>query len=496
MTKYLINLVCIVGMAGAAHAQATANLEITATGHAYLVFADGGLGQLAGYEIFDGAVVPTLTFPRPAAPEDGTGEFATGWAPLADQGIPTGVTVGTLPPPNDWFVPGDTLTSSFIGELNVQGWLDAVPGTPVYIGQIFDAGPGGTMAPLNAADFNPTNTGVEPTGRLGSLNFNSADNANVFTTAAVTFREPAIAPAYRNIDGSPWKETGVAGVVGTDFDAVYVENPNGTGVVAVIDLKVTASSPTGTPNETLSMMSGTVMVDGTVMPVFMATLVETVVAGNITASELRIGFAGPTLGDPTGAFVSNPTQTGTDARGYFGTLASHIVVSTTAGDFGGDPAGPTPLVPDGFSNAFDIDRIGAAVIAGSNYPLFDLVRTDPNVSDDFVIDTDDVDELVFNLVQTTIGNGTRYGDANLDGLTDLGDYATWATTTLTTTLGGWTDGDFNGDGLVDLVDYATWATTTLTPLAPSGAPVPAPEPATMALLAIGGLAVIRRRRRA
>ena len=93
MTKYLLNLVCIVGIAGAAHAGAVANLEITEQGHAYLVFADGGLGQLTGYTVFDSqtAVVdgtPTLAIMQ-GAPEDGTGQYATAWAPLMDQGVPT-----------------------------------------------------------------------------------------------------------------------------------------------------------------------------------------------------------------------------------------------------------------------------------------------------------------------------------------------------------------------------------------------------------------------
>ncbi|MDP7289390.1 MAG: hypothetical protein QGH94_15505, partial [Phycisphaerae bacterium] len=66
MTKYLINLVCIIGVAGAAHAGAVANLEITADGHAYLVFDAAGNGQLTGYTIEDTAVVPTISFERPA----------------------------------------------------------------------------------------------------------------------------------------------------------------------------------------------------------------------------------------------------------------------------------------------------------------------------------------------------------------------------------------------------------------------------------------------
>jgi hypothetical protein len=53
-------------------------------------------------------------------------------------------------------------------------------------------------------------------------------------------------------------------------------------------------------------------------------------------------------------------------------------------------------------------------------------------------------------------------------------------------------GDFNGTGFVDLNDYATWFNNfNVNENAFNAA---APEPATLAMLALGGSAMARRRR--
>ena len=81
-----------------------------------------------------------------------------------------------------------------------------------------------------------------------------------------------------------------------------------------------------------------------------------------------------------------------------------------------------------------------------------------------------------------------FGDANLDGGVDGADYTLWADHYKMADM-AWGDGDFNGDTVVDGADYTTWADNFL-----AGGARPAPEPATLSLLALGGLALIRRRR--
>ncbi len=82
------------------------------------------------------------------------------------------------------------------------------------------------------------------------------------------------------------------------------------------------------------------------------------------------------------------------------------------------------------------------------------------------------------------------GDANLDGRADGADYTLWADNFQTADK-TWFEGDFNGDGYVDGADYTLWS-DNYTPAHGAGAAVP--EPATVSVLALGGIAVIRRRR--
>ena len=363
MTKYLINLVCIIGVAGAAHAGAVANLEITPDGHAYLVFADTGNGELTGYTIEDIAAVPTLNFLRPAGVEDGTGQYATAWASLEDQGAFSGELLGAVPAPDDWFVEGVPALTTFLGEVNIDGHLARAAGAPVYIGQILDTTAMGGV--ITGADFLGG-------GRLENLEVSVSDTNEVVDVAAASLMVAnPLVTGITDLTGTPYQETGVVGASGTHFDATFTSMVSpGVYDSAVIDLEVGAiagvtvidddkgnADPADDITTTTTLLEGSVMVNGTLVQVTTAELVETVEAGALLSGSLRLQAVD---GPATIAIDASLTETATDALGASGTLGSTMIISLVPGDFD----------LDGDCDADDIDAI-SALGAGPNSLLYD-----------------------------------------------------------------------------------------------------------------------------
>jgi hypothetical protein len=89
-----------------------------------------------------------------------------------------------------------------------------------------------------------------------------------------------------------------------------------------------------------------------------------------------------------------------------------------------------------------------------------------------------------------------YGDANLDGMVNSGDFDVLAAN-FNSVTGAWQTGDFNYDGFVNALDFNALVTNFGQSLAgslPASAGAMVPEPASLTLLL--GLALHRRRRSA
>ncbi len=159
---------------------------------------------------------------------------------------------------------------------------------------------------------------------------------------------------------------------------------------------------------------------------------------------------------------------------YAGTEVTLQVVSQTNPDFNGD----------GAIDGMDIDDLVAEIVSGTSDLQFDLTG-------DGIVDTDDLDQwlMVAGAANLASQNPYLYGDANLDGVVDVGDFNAWNGHRFTNSA-AWTLGDFNADGAIDVGDFSVWNAHKFTS---SHGLVTVPEPATAALFLVGALLIYVRR---
>jgi len=177
-----------------------------------------------------------------------------------------------------------------------------------------------------------------------------------------------------------------------------------------------------------------------------------------------------------------------------------------------DPAKPNPYaqvldwVRDGLNLAgggkWDGHGITSSVAAASAQSLFGVACIDNTMA--LVGGFTDLEGTAVD-ASSVLLKFTYWGDANLDGVVDANDYDRIDKYYLfPPAVMTWGHGDFNYDGAIDANDYDKIDKAYLFQGAPLGGatageagvvPVATPEPATLALLALGAAAALARRRR-
>jgi len=161
-----------------------------------------------------------------------------------------------------------------------------------------------------------------------------------------------------------------------------------------------------------------------------------------------------------------------------------IVVSEGSVELSGQLVAALGSIPSGSLTLLDV---GAGSVGGTFYGLNEGAEVDlgyGGTTYKFTISYTGGtgNDVVLNLIPNHIP-----GDINGDNIVDQADYTVWYNH-YGQTPAAWADGDVTGDSIVDQADYTVWYNN----YGSTGGNVP--EPMTMALLAIGGVAMLRRRK--
>ncbi len=161
-----------------------------------------------------------------------------------------------------------------------------------------------------------------------------------------------------------------------------------------------------------------------------------VAASNIYPNRIDLGF------HPVSDLVNDGYY---DSTSDTGKLIANTLLYTASPEVTPD----VDFDANGQVDCADIDALTLAIVSMSIDSTFDLD------GDGTVNESDRVVWLEVAADVNGLDSPYKAGDANLDGVVDVGDFNVWNANKFTSTS-AWCSGDFNSDGNVDVSDFGLW----------------------------------------
>jgi len=438
----------------------------------------------------------------------------------------------------DWYdnVPVGTTTFNGAGTLRITGelWIDWYSGVDRYI--TMSLGSGGLIdVPSGSLLYNGGWWAINWTSNLADLNvdgtFDHWDGKDVFVDAltgsgTVTRGhvkgpgDPPVSTLTVGVDNGSGTFSGIIKLGQYSVPLEIVKTGSGTqtltgvntyngatfvnaGTLALSgDGSINTTSGITVNGPTAAFMQNSSVVNSRTFTLTQGTLggTGTISTAIISGPNVTIAPGDRTLGDPAAGnlFITNTVNLtgGTTEMRLFSATESDMLVQSTTGTF----------TYGGILKITDLNPTAFAV--GNNWDLFDFDSQSGLFSNDSDFGTVGGGSTYLPLLTVgkkwsfnyttgilSVALGLLAGDADKNGVVDAADYITVKQNFGMTSGATWEMGNFDSD-IDENVDWddlqllmANFGTRSV-----GGAPA-TPEPATLGLLAIGALALLRRRRR-